>query len=128
MKFNLNDYNNNKNRQKISHHIKQASSWSGVFDHEFYLDIKNPPCTCEGDAIIHYKASYDSGTHYEPPSSSVEIDAEIIKIRCEKENGKEKLVDEELMKTVKEYLEEDEDIQEKAFKQKDKSDDYYDRD
>ena len=55
MKFNLNKFNLNKNRQKISHHLKQASSWSGKFDYKFDLKIKNPPCECSGEAKFHIK-------------------------------------------------------------------------
>jgi hypothetical protein len=117
VKFNLNDYNNNKNRQKPNHHIKHASirRWSGSFEHEFDLDIKDPPCKCQGTAEINYSAYYDSGTWEDPPESEVELNAHITEIKCIKENGKEQLTDEELIRKVEQYLEEDEELQEKAF-------------
>lgn len=116
MKFNLNDYNNKNDRQKFIHHTKQASSWSGNFEHEFDgLTIQDPPCTCEGTAEINYNAYYYMGTWEDPPESDAEINVLITKIRCEKDNGEEQLVDEKLLEKVKGYLEEDEGLQEKVF-------------
>jgi hypothetical protein len=119
MKFNLNKFNLNKNRQKISHHFKQASSWSGKFDYEFHeLKIKNPPCECSGEAEISYEASYDSGTWYDPPESDIKIDVNITSVKCINESGREEFMNPDIMEAIEEQLENDEHIKEMAFNEK----------
>lgn len=132
MKFNLKRFNLNKNRQKISHHLRQASSWSGKFNYEFDdLEIKNPPCKCSGEAEISYQASYDSGTWHDPPESDIKIKVNITAVKCIKESGREEPVDPDIMNNIKNQLEEDEHIKEMVFNEKgmDEPDyDDYDRD
>lgn len=128
MKFNLNKFNLNKNRQKISHHLKQASSWSGKFDYKFDLKIKNPPCECSGEAEISYQASYDSGTWHDPPESDIKIDVNITSVECIRESGREEFMNPDIMEAIEEQLKNDETIKEMAWNQKGMDEPGYDRD
>jgi hypothetical protein len=95
---------------------KSARGRSGKFLWEFdNMEFDNPTCFCHGRATIHWSISRDPGDRYEPPTSDVNIKAELEEVECFDIEDNIVSVTPEMEKNIVENLEDDERVEEAAY-------------